>query len=82
MSAVGIQECSADINNGFSSPMHNKTRLLSYYCNRNCLQVFLCGKCQEFFYVCRIQNDSHTLLRFGNGDLCAVQTCVLFRNLV
>ena len=82
MGTVGVQECAAYIYDGLASPVHDKARLLGYHGNRNCLQILLCGKAQEFVYIRRIQNHSHTLLGFRDGDLGAIQAGVFLRNLV
>ena len=82
MCTVGIQECTAQINDGPASPVHNQTRFFRNNSNRDCFQVLLACKAQECVYVLRIQNHCHTLLRLGDCDLSAIQTCIFLRNLV
>lgn len=43
MCSVGIQECTGNIDDLFSSPGEYQTRVLGYDCNFGCLQVLFCG---------------------------------------
>ena len=82
MGTVGVQERAAYIYDGLASPVHDKARLTGNHCNRDSLQVFLGSKAQEFVYVRRIQDHSHTLLGLGDSNLGTVQAGILLRNLV
>ena len=51
MCSVGIQECTGNIDDLFSSPGEYQTRVLGYDCNFGCLQVLFCGIFQELLTV-------------------------------
>ena len=79
MRTVGIQESTGNINNFFSSPVQYQTWLFGNNSYHNSFQVFFVGIFHKFINVFRIYNNSHTFLRLGNSNLCAIQTCIFFR---
>ena len=82
MSAVGVQKRAGNINDFFLSPYEDKSGFLCHNSHGNCFQIFLVCIFQESIHIFWIHNHSHTLLRFGDGDLCAVQTRVFLGNLI
>ena len=56
MCSVGIQECTGNIDDLFSSPGEYQTRVLGYDCNFGCLQVLFCGIFQELLTVFRVDD--------------------------
>ena len=82
MCSVGIQECTGNIDDLFSSPGEYQTRVLGYDCNFGCLQVLFCGIFQELLTVFRVDDNGHTLLGLGDGDLGSVEAGIFFRYFV
>ena len=82
MCPIGIQKSSADIHNLFISPDQHQSRCLRNNCHLYSFQIFFPGIFQEFFHVCRIYYNCHTLLGFGNGDFRSIQSGIFFRYLV
>ena len=59
--------------------MHAHARFFRDYGHRRGLQVLLVGERDEGIHVLGGQGHGHALLRFGDGQLRAIQTVVLFR---
>ena len=82
MCTVGIQECTGNIYNLFSTPYKYQTRIFCNNCYRNCLQVFFICIAKESIYIFRVNYDCHTFLRLGDCNLSSVKTCIFLRNFV
>ena len=78
--AIGIEKCTAQGDDLVAAPFHGKIRLVFDDGHRGCLQVFLCSERRERFHVLRRKHDRHALLRFGDGELCAVKAVVFLRD--
>ena len=59
-----------------------QTFLFGHFCHRYGFQVLLSGVSQELIHILRRKDYCHTLLRFGDGKLCSVQTGIFLRNFV
>ena len=79
MRTVRIKECTGDIDDFLASPYEYKSRIFGYDCNLSCLKVLFLGICEELVNILRSNNDCHTLLGLGDGDLCSVKSCIFFR---
>ena len=77
MGAVGIEEGSGNIHNGSASPVHDQPGLFGHHCHNDRLQVLFGRVAHEFIQVFGGHNDRHSLLGFGDGQFCAVQTFIL-----
>ena len=82
MGSIRVQERTGNIDNLFSSPGKHQTRLLGYNSYFYCLQVFLFCIIQKLFYVLRIYDNCHTLLRLGDSDFCSVKSGIFLRYFV
>ena len=80
--AVGIEESAGQVNNFIATPEHNQARFFGNVGNNSCFQVFFVSIFDEGIAVSGSDNNSHTLLRFGDSQLGAVQAFVFFGNLV
>ena len=81
-SAVGIQECAADVDDGLAVPLHAQALFFRNGGHHGSFQVFLMRVADEFLNIFRRQCARHALLAFGNGKLGAVQALVFLRNRV
>ena len=79
---VGVEELAADIYDSLAVPVHNESCLLGNGSNDCCLEVFGVCKLDELFYILFLNDNRHSLLRFGDSELGAVQSVVLLRYLV
>ena len=82
MRTVGIEECPRNIYDLFASPDKHQPRAFGHDRDRNCLKVLFRRICEESILVFRVNHDCHSLLRLGDGDLCAVKAFIFARNLV
>ena len=79
MGTIGIQECSGEINDRFSSPVHHQTRAFCDNSHRNSLQVLFFCISQELLGIFRINHYCHTLLRLRDTNLCSVKAGIFLR---
>ena len=82
MGPVRVKEISGDIDNLISSPVHDKSRILRDSRDDRGLQILLMRILHELLDVFRVNDNCHSLLRFGDSDLRAVETGVLLRYLI
>ena len=75
--AVGVKEVTGNVRDHLAVPGHAQTIEIGDLCDNDSLQVFACSGSDEGVYVLGTDNDCHTLLRLGDGQLGAVQTVVL-----
>ena len=80
MRAVGIKEGTGNIDNGLSSPFKNKPGLLCYTGKWGRLQILLGSILEELVLILGRDDNSHALLGFGNGELCAVEAFIFLRD--
>ena len=64
---VGIEESAGQVNNFIATPEHNQARFFGNVGNNSCLQVFFVSIFDEGIAVSGSDNNSHTLLRFGDS---------------
>ena len=74
---IGIQEVPAQVGDLAALPGHDHSRLFRDHSHPVGLQVFLLGGGNKGRHIFRCNHNGHTLLRLGNGQLCAVQAVVL-----
>ena len=77
-SAVGIQEGTAQIHNGLALPVHDHAGAFCDHSHPVGFQILPLGGGDEGVGILRRHHDGHALLGFGDGQLSAVQTLVLF----
>ena len=77
-SAVGVQEFPAQVSNLVTLPGHDHPGLFRDHSHPVCLQILLFRGGDKGVRVLGGNDDRHTLLGFGDGQLRAVQTVVLF----
>ena len=82
LSAVGVQELAADVDDGLAVPHHVQALFLGDLCHGGGLKVLLGGDGDEFVHVLRGQSHSHTLLALADGQLGAVEAVILLGDLV
>ena len=82
MSAVGVQERAGQVDDVFSSPVQDKSRLLRDDSHLHCFQVLLCRIGKELIRVFGAYHNSHTFLGLGDGELRSVKAGILLRYLV
>ena len=80
LGSVGIQEGTGDIDDLFPIPLHDEPGLCLNNRDRNSLEVFFLGKCQERCCILRLYHDSHTLLALADGEFRTVKTVIFFGN--
>ncbi len=78
--AVGVEEVSGQIEDALASPVHLDAVFVGHLGDRSRLQVFLVGVFDEFCFFVSVYNDRHSLLGFGDRQLCAVETFVFLRH--
>ena len=78
--AIGIQEFALDVHDGFSIPMHDQTGLSGHRRHSGGFNVLALRDGFKFRHVLRRKHHGHALLRFGDGQLGAVQSVVFLRN--
>ena len=61
--SVGVQKCTAQVNDRFPSPVHDKTCIVCDNCHRNRLQILLGSKLQKLVRMLRRHDNRHSLLR-------------------
>ncbi len=76
MGTVGIQESTGNIYDGLAAPLHDQPGLLGDCSHNGGFQIFLTGIAHELVQILGIDDDRHTLLRFCDGQFCAVQTFI------
>ena len=79
---VRIEECTAQVDYAIAAPLHLKSRLFGDDGHDLRIEVFLLRLGAEFLHILRVEHDRHTLLRFGNRKLGAVEALVLLRDFV
>ena len=79
MRTVRIKECTGDIDDLLASPYEYESRIFGYDCNLSCLEVLFLGICEELVNILWSNNNCHTLLGLGDGDLCSVKSCIFLR---
>ena len=62
--------------------MHFQSWFSLYFCNDGCFEVFLASSLQELFSIFLGNNHCHSVLRFTDGNFCAIQTVILLRHSV
>ena len=82
MCTVCIQECAGEINYILSSPLKYQPGLLGNYRYFRSLKVLLCRIFHKLRYIRRIDNNCHTLLGFGDSQLCTVKARILLGYLI
>ena len=82
MGTVRVKEISGNIDDLISSPVHDKSRILRDSRDDRGLQILLMRILHELLDVFRVNDNCHSLLRFGDSDLRAVETGVLLRYLI
>ena len=80
--AVGIEEFARKADNRLASPHHIQAGSLGNGGHLVGFKVFFLSLGDEFVNVLLFQHDSHSLLRFGDGKLGAVQTLVFLAHVV
>ena len=82
LGTVGVQELTADVDDGHAVPHHVQALFLGDLCHGGRLKVFLVGQGDELVHVLRGQSHGHTLLALADGQLGAVQAVILLGDLV
>ena len=75
--AVGVDEIAAEINDGLATPRHRQAVVVRNLGDDVGLQVLLAAVLEEGFHILGRNHHAHTLLRFADGNLRAVQTLIL-----
>ena len=78
--AVGVEEVAAQIGDLVAVPAHDEPRRLRYLGKHGRFEVFGGGDRKEALHVFGTDDDSHSLLRFGDRKLGAVKTFVFLGN--
>ena len=78
LDAVRIEECTREIYDGFSAPVHHEAAAVSDVSDVVALEVFLVGLGDEIGDLGSIDTDGHALLGFGNCEFGAVEAGVFF----
>ena len=82
MGTVGIQKCPLQVHDLAAPPLQHQPGLLCHHSHGHGLQVLLRGILQERVHILWIHHHGHALLGLGDGQLRAVQACVLLGHLV
>ena len=80
--AVGVKEITGNITNCITVPCHCKSCISLNLSNDCCLKVFCCRKLHKSGSVCRLYNNCHSFLRFGNSNFSTVKTVILLGNCI
>ena len=80
--AVGVEELAGKVNDLLAAPEHSESCFLGHGCNVSSLEVFRGCDLDEASGILCGNNNSHSLLRFGDCKLGAVKSLVLLRNFV
>ena len=75
--AIGIQECAAQIGNCLPLPGHNHPFLFCHDSNTVSFQILLFSSSNKGICIFGFNHNSHTLLRFRNGNFSTIQAIVL-----
>ena len=76
LSAVGIEEFTADIDDDLVVPFHDKARVLGDGSNHGCFEVFFVGNGKEGVDVFFFDDHRHSFLRFADGEFSAIKAFV------
>ena len=79
-SAVGVQEVTAQVGDDRAVPLHDHPGLISDHSHPVGFQIFRFGGGDEGVHIFGGHHHGHALLRFGDGQLRAVQTVILLAN--
>ena len=79
---VGVQELTADVDDGHAVPHHVQALFLGDLCHGGRLKVFLGGNGDELVHILGGKGHSHALLALADGQLGAVQAVILLGDLV
>ena len=80
MGAVGIKKRAGYVHDGSAAPFQDQTGFFRDMGQGSRLEVLLGCIGQELLLIFRSDNDSHTLLGFGDSQLGAVQALIFFRD--
>ena len=80
--AVGIEERAAEVNNGVAAPVHGQAGILGNDRHGSRLEVLLRRVGDKGLHVRLIEHHCHSLLRFGDSQLGAVETVIFLCYLV
>ena len=73
---VGVQKSTAEVCDFLALPLHDHPLFLSDHSHPVSFQVFCLGSIDELIRILGGNHHGHPLLRFGNGQLGAVQALV------
>ena len=76
LSAVGVKEFAADIDDDLVVPLHDKARAFCDDGNRSGFEVFFVCDGEEGVDVFFFDHHCHSLLRFADGELSAIKAFV------
>ena len=79
-SAVGVQEVTAQVGDDRAVPLHDHAGFFRDHGHPVGFQIFRFGGGDEGVHILGGHHHGHALLRFGDGQLCAVQTVILLAN--
>ncbi len=82
MRSVRVKESPAYIDDLFASPLKHKALFFGHDGDSHRLKVLLVREGEKFIDIGRIDDDSHSLLRFGDRKLGAVKSRVFLGNLI
>ena len=82
MGSVGVDESARQVDNLFAAPGEYHTRVFGNGGHDGGFEVLLFGVGQHFVHVFGVHHYCHTLLRFGDGQLGAVEAGVFLGNFV
>ena len=78
--AVGIEELAGDVDDDAPVPAHHQPLFLRDFGHHRGFEVFLVRQRHERIHIFGCEYHGHALLRFGNGQLGAVEAVVLARH--
>ena len=82
LGTVGVQELTADVDDGHAVPHHVQALFLGDLCHGGSLKVLLGGNGDELVHILGGKGHSHALLALADGQLGAVQAVILLGDLV